>query len=59
MGYDSCPMIGFDPAKVGECIQLPQDHVIGMIVTIGKASKPAQPKGGYLPEHEMIKENHF
>jgi nitroreductase len=59
MGYDSCPMIGFDPAKVGEIIRLPKDHLIGMIVTVGKAAKPARPKGGYLPLDQIVIENGF
>lgn len=54
MGYDSCPMIGFDPDAVGKLINLPENHVIGMIVTIGKGIKPAWPKPGYLPDEEVI-----
>lgn len=54
MGYDSCPMIGFDPDAVGKTIKLPADHVIGMIVTVGKAAKPAFPKGGYIPNEEVF-----
>ena len=41
MGYDSCPMIGFDPQKVAELIKLPDDHVIGFMIAVGKATKPA------------------
>ncbi len=59
LGYDSCPMIGFDAARVGEIIKLPEDHLIGMIITIGKAAQPARPKGGTLPLSEILKENHF
>jgi nitroreductase len=54
MGYDSCPMVGFDPNKVAELIQLPEHHVIGMMLTIGKALKPAQPRGGQLPKSEVV-----
>lgn len=54
MGYDSCPMIGFDPDEVGALIRLPENHVIGMILTIGKAVKPAWPKPGYLPDEEIF-----
>jgi nitroreductase len=31
MGYDTCPMVGFDPAKVASIINLPSDHVIGLL----------------------------
>lgn len=59
MGYDSCPMVGFDPQKVAELIHLPADHVVGMMVVIGKATQPAHPKPGYLPQEEMIRTDHF
>ena len=59
LGYDSCPMIGFDAAQVASLINLPKDHIIDMMITVGKAVKPAQPKGGYLPQSEIIIENHF
>ncbi len=38
MGYDSCPMIGFDIEAVGKLIRLPEDHVIGFMITVGKVS---------------------
>jgi len=59
MGYDSCPMIGFDAQKVAQLINLPQDHVIGMMLTIGKATKPAWPKPGFIERKDMIIENKF
>jgi nitroreductase len=59
MGYDSSPMIGFDPAKVAELIKLPADHVIGALVAIGKATKPAFTKPGFIEKSEMLIENHF
>ncbi len=54
MGYDSCPMIGFDPEKVGEIIGLPENHVIGMMLTVGKALKPANARAGQLPYDEVV-----
>lgn len=54
MGYDTCPMIGFDSEQVAELIRLPEDHVIGMMVVVGKATKPALPKPGQLPIEEVI-----
>lgn len=59
MRYDSCPMIGFDPNAVAKAINLPQDHVIGMMVTVGKALTPAKPKGGFLPDSEVVIHNRF
>lgn len=48
MGYDTCPMIGFDQDAVADILNLPDDHIIGMIVTIGKAAKDAFPRGGSI-----------
>ncbi|ADE54925.1 nitroreductase family protein [Coraliomargarita akajimensis] len=59
LGYDSCPMIGFDPEKVAELIKLPENHIIGMMVTVGKALKPANPRGGQLPYGEVVFANQF
>ena len=36
MGYDSCPMDGFDFDVAAKLIQLPRDHVITMMIAIGK-----------------------
>lgn len=54
MGYDSCPMDGFDFDAVGKLINLPQDHVIAMFVAIGKGIKAAWPRGGQLPMNEVL-----
>jgi nitroreductase len=59
MGYDSCPMDGFDFAAVGKLINLPADHVVAMFVAIGKGIKPAWPTGGQLPLSEIIINNRF
>lgn len=54
MGYDSCPMIGFDSAKVAEIINLPENHIIGMMLPVGKAIKDANVRGGQLPYEEVV-----
>jgi nitroreductase len=59
MGYDSCPMDGFDFDAVGKLINLPDDHVIAMYVAIGRATQPAYPRGGQLAKAEVIIKNHF
>ncbi len=59
MGYDSCPMIGFDPVQVAETINLPSDHVIGFMVTVDKAVQPAWPKGGQLALSEVVVQDRF
>ena len=59
LGYQTCPMDGFDFDAVGKRINLPKDHTIGLFVAIGKGSAPAQPKGGSLPRQDVILANRF
>ena len=59
MGYDSCPMIGFDIEGVADLINLPEDHVMGPMVAIGKKTGDPWPKPGQLPLDEVVLENGF
>ena len=59
MGYDSCPMIGFDQEAVGKIIHLPEDHCISFMITVGKALKPAWPRPGQLPLSEVVIRDRF
>jgi nitroreductase len=59
MGYDSCPMVGFDPKKVAEIIKLPEDHIISMLLPIGKAKEAARERAGQLPLSEVVITNTF
>lgn len=54
MGYDSCPMDGFDFEAVGKIINLPEDHVISFMIAVGKGTQPAWPKPGQLPYEEVV-----
>ncbi|MDH5392104.1 MAG: nitroreductase family protein [Gammaproteobacteria bacterium] len=54
MHYDSCPMIGFDFDAVAKLIQLPADHVISMMLAIGKASQAALPRFPQLADEQLI-----
>jgi len=59
MGYDTCPMEGFDFGKVAALINLPSDHIISMMIVVGKKAKEAGPRGGQLPLSEVVFENSF
>jgi len=59
MGYDSCPMDGFDFDEVAKLIKLPEDHVIAMFVAIGKGTKQAWPRPGQLPLDEIVISDSF
>lgn len=59
MGYDSSPMIGFDQERVADIIRLPENHVIVMMLAVGKAVREAAPRGGQLPLEAVVFENRF
>ena len=45
LGYDSCPMDGFDFEAVAKLIRLPAHYAIGFMVAIGKgAGQPSWPR---------------
>jgi nitroreductase len=59
MGYDCCPMDGFDFEKVGQLIRLPDDHVIAMFVAIGKGTKEPWSRPGQLSLNDVVVKNVF
>lgn len=59
MGYDSCPMDGFDFDAVGKLIHIPADHVIAMFVAIGKGIKEPFPRGGQLALRDVLVTDRF
>lgn len=59
MGYDTCAMDGFDFEAVGKLINLPDDHMISMMISVGKGIKPANPRGGQLPLRDVMIKNRF
>ena len=59
MGYNSCPMDGFDFEKAAELIHLPENHIIAMFVAIGKGTEEAWPRPGQLDLDELVFENSF
>jgi hypothetical protein len=44
---------------VAELINLPDDHVMGPMVAVGKGIKESWPKPGQLPLKELVVENGF
>ena len=53
------PSIGFDPNAVADVINLPDDHLIAMLLVIGKAAQPARARGGQLPLSEVVIKDRF
>ena len=58
-GLDSCPMDGFDFDAVGKLINLPDNHVIGLMVAVGKKTLEPKPRVGKLPFDEVVIRDRF
>ncbi|MBB1486330.1 nitroreductase family protein [Oceanospirillum sediminis] len=58
-GFDTCPLMGYDIEGVAEEVRLPEGFILGPMIAVGKAIKPAHPKAGQLPLDELVIENHF
>jgi len=59
MGYDSCPMIGFDAETVAKVINLPTDHIISFMIPVGKQTKPAWDRGARLSDDQVVIQEKF
>ncbi len=59
MGLDSCPMVGFEYDELAKIINLPEDHLIVLMIVVGKAAESANPRGGQLSLDKVVFENRF
>ena len=59
MGLDSCPMAGFEYDELAKVINLPENHLIVLMIVIGKAAEPANMRGGQLSLDKVVFENKF
>jgi len=59
MGLDSCPMVGFEYDDLAKVINLPENHLIVMMVVVGKRAVDASERGGQLPLDQVAFENSF
>ncbi|MGH1569126.1 MAG: nitroreductase family protein [Nitrosopumilus sp.] len=59
MGLDSCPMVGFEYDDLAKVINLPDEHLIVMMVVVGKRAEDASQRGGQLPLEQVAFENSF
>jgi putative NAD(P)H nitroreductase len=58
MGWDTCPMIGFDANELQSSLDIPEHYVPVMMITIGKKSDAKQrPRGYRKPINEYVSFN--
>ncbi|MFC4598314.1 nitroreductase family protein [Cohnella hongkongensis] len=59
-GWDTCPMIGFDPGAVAAALKLPETYVPALMITIGKEDSSSQrPRGYRKPVGEFVSYDTF
>jgi len=59
MGLDSCPMVGFDYDEIAKIIELPDEHLIVLMIVVGKSLEPAKERGGQLNLDQVVFKNKF
>ncbi|HZG79427.1 MAG TPA: nitroreductase family protein, partial [Brevibacillus sp.] len=59
-GWDTCPMIGFDPVEVSKHLNIPDTYEPVLMITIGKEDLSSQRVRGYRkPTGEFVSYNAF
>ena len=58
-GYDSCPLIGFEPGRVAQVVEMPGDWIAVMLVALGKRTREPAPKPYQIPLEEVVKLQSF
>ena len=59
-GWDTCPMIAFDPEEIREILNIPDTYVPAMMITIGKEDESSKrPRGYRKPVGEFVSYNQF
>ncbi|MFB5674508.1 nitroreductase family protein [Paenibacillus terreus] len=54
-GWDTCPMIGFDPEAVKEVLNIDDQHEVVLMITIGKEKvESRKPRGYRKPVNEFV-----
>jgi len=59
LGYDSCPMIGFDADKVAELIELPSHYALSFMIPIGMQTQTGWDRGPRLSDDIVISYDRF
>ncbi len=54
-GWDTCPMIGFDPEAVSKILELDESHIPVMLLTLGYRKEDPRPRSSRRPIAEVVK----
>lgn len=58
-GWATGPMIGFDQDKVAQIINLPKDHIIAMLIVMGKPKDGTSKSGSHIAYDKAVVKNKF
>ncbi|GJM71674.1 nitroreductase [Paenibacillus macerans] len=59
-GWDTCPMIGFNPDEMRKLLQVPDNYVPAMLIAIGKEDTSSfRPRGYRKPVGEFVSYDKF
>ncbi|UVI28383.1 nitroreductase family protein [Paenibacillus spongiae] len=59
-GWDTCPMIGFDPDQLRKALNIPDRYVPAMLITLGAEDTSRQrPRGYRKPNGEFVTYDRF
>ena len=59
LGYDSCPMIGFDSEKVAELIKLPPHYALSFMIPVGMKTQTGWDRGPRLSDDIVVRYDKF
>lgn len=54
-GWDTCPMIGFDPVAVSKILELDASHIPVMLLALGHRKEDPRPRSSRRPISEVVK----
>ncbi len=54
-GWDTCPLIGFDPEAVSKILELDASHIPVMLLTLGYRKEDPRPRASRRPIEEVVK----
>lgn len=59
-GWDTCPMIGFDPEALRTALNIPDNYVPALLIALGKEDTASQrPRGYRKPTREYVSYHSF
>jgi len=54
LGYETGALVGCDFDEVARLVRLPADHIVTMLIAVGKPLQKARPRAGQLPMNEVV-----